>query len=301
VKARSLARSLVAAAPAGRLGAARLVIGGYTLGYLWKQRSKFRRIARSDPELFEPVGAARVLDEPLRPEIPDRVLDATLVSSALFTLGVGHRVVGPVHAALLSWTLSYRNSWSMVFHSENNLLWHTLVLGAAPAADGASLPALLRRSTPAEPHRRYGWPLQAMQAASASVYLLSGVAKVAGSSGWNWASGTQLRRQVAIDRIRKDVYGSTRGYTVSHQLYPREKMFTAFAIGALALELGAPLALAHRTLGKVWVLNTYGMHWGIRAIMGIRFRYQLSGAAFAPFLELDRVPALLALLTRRGR
>jgi hypothetical protein len=42
------------------------------------------------------------------------------------------------------------------------------------------------------------------------------------------------------------------------------------------------------------------MHWGILALMNIRFRYQLSGAAFAPFLDLDRaVDAAARALARR--
>jgi hypothetical protein len=160
-----------------------------------------------------------------------------------------------------------------------------------------SVDALLRRRTPSGTHQRYGWPLQAMQAASAATYLLSGVAKVAGPAGWSWADGAQMRRQVAMDRIRKDVFGSDRGEAMAHALYPHRNLFTGFAAGALALELGAPLAMANPKLGRVWAVSTYGMHWGIRAIMGIRFRYQLSGASFAPWFNLERLLAL----ARRGR
>jgi hypothetical protein len=289
---RASLKKLIAAAPANRLGLARVVIGGYTLYYLSKQRRKFHKLANSDPALFDPVGAARVLDKPLPPPVAEKIIDATLASSALFTLGVKHRLVGPVHAALLSWTLSYRNSWSMVFHSENTLLWHTLVLGACRATDGVSVDALLGGAVPNEPHRRYGWPLQAMQGASAVTYLLSGIAKVAGPSGWAWADGSQMRRQVAMDRIRKDVFGSDRGTTMAHALYPHSSLFTTFAAGALALELGAPLGMLNGKAGRLWAVSTFGMHWGIRAIMGIRFRYQLSGASFAPWFNLERLPLL---------
>ncbi|HEY1973340.1 MAG TPA: hypothetical protein VGH89_35690 [Pseudonocardia sp.] len=285
-------KKLVASAPADRLGLARVALGGYTTVYLWRQRSKFRRLTHSDPDLFEPVGAARVLDKPLPAPVAEKIIDATLVSSALFTLGVKHRLVGPLHAALLSWTLSYRNSWSMVFHSENTVLWHTLVLGASRAADGVSVDALLAKNRPTGMHQRYGWPLQAMQAASAATYLLSGIAKIAGSSGWSWVSGTQMRRQVAIDRIRKDVYGSSRGVTLAHALYPHADLFTGFAATALALELGAPLAMATPRTGRLWAIATFGMHWGIRGIMGIRFRYQLSGLSFAPWFNLERLLSL---------
>jgi hypothetical protein len=297
VRARRLAKAVLSA-PAARLGLARAVVGGYSTYYLYKQRNKFRRLAASDPELFAPVGAARVLDKPLPPPVAEKIIDATLASSALFALGIGHRVVGPMHAALLSWTLSYRNSWSMVFHSENTLLWHTLVLGAARASDGVSVDALLSRRGGTDPSPRYGWPLQAMQAASAATYLLSGVAKLGGSSGLGWVSGTQMRRQVAMDQIRKQLYGSSRGATMAHALYPHANLFTGFAATALALELGAPVAMANPKVGRLWALATFGMHWGIRGIMGIRFRYQLCGASFAPWFELERLPALVRGLGR---
>jgi hypothetical protein len=290
-------------APASRLGMARFVLGGYTLWYLTRQRNKFRKLASSDPALFAPVGPVRVLDKPLPAPVAHTVIDATVASTALFTLGVGHRIVGPVHSALLTWTLSYRNAWSMIFHSENTLVWHTLILGASHAADGAAVDALLHRRTDrgTVPHSRYGWPLQAMQAASAGTYLLAGVAKLRGSAGRGWLTGGQLRRQVAMDRVRKDMYGSTRGATVTHALYPYEHLFTSFALASLALELGAPLGLVHPRAGRGWAVLTFGMHWGIRAIMGIRFRYQLCGAAFAPWFALEKLPRLASRVLARRR
>jgi hypothetical protein len=287
MRARSILRAQ--AAPASRLGLARTVVGGYTLWYLARQRAKFREQAGSEPALFAPVGPVRVLDRPLPAPVACRVIDATLASTALFTLGVGHRWTGPLHSALLTWTLSYRNSWSMIFHSENTLVWHSVILGASRAADGASLPALLR-AAPAgaeDAHPRYGWPLQAMRAASAVTYLIAGVAKLRGSAGRSWATGEQLRRHVAVDRVRKDVYGSGRGESLAHALAPNRHLFTAFAAGSLALELGAPLALVDPRAGRGWAVSAFGMHWGIRAIMGIRFRYQLCGAAFAPWFDLE--------------
>jgi hypothetical protein len=283
-------------APASRLGLVRLVVGGYTLVYLLRQRAKFRQLAQSDRSLFAPVGPVRVLAEPLPAPVAGKLLDATLVSTVLFILGVEYRFVGPLHSTLLTWTLSYRNSWSMIFHSENTVVWHTLLLAASRAADAVSVDALVSRITPTGAHRRYGWPLQAMQAASAATYLLSGMAKLYGSTGWGWVSGGQLRRQVAMDQIRKNIYGSHKGTAVAQALYPHRNLFTAFAVGALVLELGAPLALIHPKVGRLWAVSTFGMHWGIRAIMGIKFRYQQSGASFAPWFNLEH---LLAPVRRR--
>ncbi len=290
---------VVAVTPPVRIGLVRLLVGGYTLLYLAPRRRMFHRVATTDPELFAPVGPVRVLDRPLSPRVAGRVLDATLGSTVLFTLGVGHPVVSRLHTALLTWTLAYRNSWSMIHHNDNLVVLHTLVLSVGRSADAVSVDAALRtaggHAAPA-PAARYGWPLTLMNAVTAAAYLLAGIAKVAGASGWGWVRGDALRRQVAVDGLRKQVYGS-RASELAYRLYPHRRLFGAMAVVALLVELGAPLAMADRRLGRVWVAAAYGMHWGILAVMGITFRYQLSGVAFASWWPVERV---LPSVRRRG-
>lgn len=273
--------------PAARLGLVRALVGAYTLMYLAGRRRMFRQLVRSERELFTPVGPVRALRRPLPPPVADALNDATLASTALFAAGVGHRLTGPLHTVLLTWTLAYRNSWSMIFHSDNMLVLHTLALGAGRAADAVSVDALVRSGAPA-PHPRYGWPLRLMNAASTATYLLAGVSKVAGESGWTWARGDALRRQVAIDGLRKEVFGS-RATSAAYAMYRHRHLFTAMAIGSLAVELGAPLALTDRHLGRLWAVTTLGLHWGILAVMGVKFRYQLAGVAFAPWFDVERM------------
>lgn len=76
--------------------------------------------------------------------------------------------------------------------------------------------------------------------------------------------------------------------------YRHQGLFTFFAAGSLVLELGAPLALLDRRLGRPWARATFGMHWDIRMIMGVRFRYHLSGVSLAGWFDLERLPRLLA-------
>jgi len=282
-------------APAARLGLVRVAVGGYTSAHYVKNRRMHREVNRTDPALFAPVGPVRVLRRPLPPRLADGLNDAALASTLLFTLGVRHRVVGPVHSALLTWTLSYRNSWSMIYHFQNTLVAHTVLLGASPSADGASVDALLRGGAVPAPHARYGVPLQLMNAASAVAYLLAGVAKVAGPSGWGWARGDALRRHVAVDAIRKELFGG-RASAAAFALYRHRGLFSAMAVTSLGLELIAPLALVDRALGRLWASAMFGMHWGIRVIMGIPFPYQLCGASFTPWLDLERALRVL----RRG-
>jgi len=283
------------ATPAARLGLIRALVGGYTFYYLARRRKMLRQVVRTDPELFTPVGPVRALSRPVPAPVADTLNDATLVSTALFTLGVGHRLIGPVHSALLGWTLSYRNSWSMIFHSDNSLVLHTLVLGVSRSADAVSADALATGRRP-DPHPRYGWPLTLMNALSTSVYLLSGIAKVKGPSGASWVRGDSMRRQVAIDSVRKEVFGSP-APKMAYALYRQRALFTLFAAGSLVVELFAPVGLLNRKLGRLWAVSAFGMHWGIRVIMGIRFRYQLSGVSFASWFEVERVLDLV----RRAR
>ena len=280
-------RARPARVPAARLGLVRVLIGGYTLHYLLRRRRMFRDVVRTGPELFAPVGPVRVLARPVPPAVADALNDATLVSTALFTLGAGGPAAARAHAALLTWTLAYRNSWSMIFHSDNLLVLHTVALSAGRAADAVSVTAALRGGPAPAAHPRYGWPLHLMNGCTAAAYLLAGVAKVAGESGWAWARGDGLRRQVAIDGLRKEVYGS-QASPLAYRLYPHRRLFTAMAVTSLVVELGAPLALADRRLGRFWALGAFAMHWGILAVMGIRFRYQLMGVTFASWFDVER-------------
>ena len=274
--------------PATRLGLVRVLVGGYTLHYLLSRRRMFRDVVRVEADLFAPVGPARVLTRPLPPAAADALNDATLVSTALFTLGAGGPVVARAHAALLTWTLSYRNSWSMIYHTDNLLVLHTLAISAGRSADAVSVDAVLRRRSAPASHPRYGWPLHVMNGCAAAAYLLAGVAKVAGESGWGWARGEGLRRQVAIDGLRKEIFGS-HASPLARRLYRHRWLFTAMAVTSLVVELGAPLALADRRLGRLWAHGAFAMHWGILAVMGIRFRYQLTGVAFASWFDVERV------------
>ena len=54
------------------------------------------------------------------------------------------------------------------------------------------------------------------------------------------------------------------------------------------------MALLNRRLGRLWVLAAWQMHWGILAVMKIKFRYQMSGAAYASYADLEHAVAAVA-------
>ena len=263
----------------------RLAIGGYHLRHVSKRRKLYRGVHRTDPASFDPVGPARILRRPLPPAVADGLLDASLVTGALFTAGVAHPVVGPLHSALQTWNFSYRNSWSMVFHHENNLVLHTMVLGVAPAADALSVDAVVRDRS-LLPQRRswmYGATPTVMNGAVTVTYLIAGLAKFLGDSGSSWVDGANMRGQVAFDALRKEMLGEESS-PLGKALYPHRGLFTVMALTSLVLEVGAPLALADPRLGRLFAVGAFAMHWGIKVIMRITFPYNLSGVLYLPFL-----------------
>ena len=124
----------------------------------------------------------------------------------------------------------------------------------------------------------------------------------------------------AADGVRKEALGKPAA-PAAYALYRHVGLFRILALDSLAVELAAPAVLPSSRLSRLWALNASAMHWGIMrswrpsvesfrgpraaqgprlALMDIRFRYSLSGVAFAPFLDLERVVAGAgALLTRR--
>jgi hypothetical protein len=307
-----LERVLFPPAPPTRPAVLRIAIGGFCLWYLASRCRLVMRIARSDPALFQPIGVAAVLPRPLPVGVVRAALAATLLANVAFVLGWKHRVTGPLFSGLLLSVLTYRNSWSMIYHNDNALVLHALILGLTPSADALSLDARARRhrrrterpgsvADPAVPEAawRYGWPVALLNAATTTTYLVAGVSKVVGPLGWKWASGEGMRDQVAIDALRKDLLGEGAS-PLAFALHDKVTVYRLLGIGSLAIELGAPLALADRRLGRWWALAAFGMHWGILGVMGIKFRYQLCGLIFAPFLDVEAAARWLERAARKG-
>ena len=253
------------------------------------------RAARGEP-LVSPVGVMRLL-----PHAPSfAALSLVGVAAALggiaFVSGYRYRWTAPLFVASLVTVLSYFNSFGMLYHSDHLLILHLIVLACAPAADVWSLDARrrARAGLPAPAaDAGYGWPIRMLCAVTAGVYLLAGIAKIAGS-GWAWAFGAALREQIAKDAIRKQLLGEGIG-VLGPWLLRNAAVATAMGVSTLVVELGAPLFLLHRRAGQVWAAAAFAMHWGILLIMDITFRYPLTGIAFAPFFPVER------LIERLGR
>lgn len=278
-----------------RLAVLRLLVGAFALYYLCDYYDMLVRVGRFDPWLYRPVGVACFFATPLRPLVFEKILVLTIAANIAFLLGAGFRFSGPLFSALLLFVFCYKNSWSMIYHAHNLLVLHAVVLGWSRAGDALSVDWLARLGLrkwrgsliPGSPaavpsaHWRYGWPIRLMCMVTALAYFLAGVAKVAGPLGWSWALGGPMRSQVAVDAIRKELLGGEAS-PLAFVLYDQLWLFAAMGVATLVVELGAPLAaVCDKRILRTWATLVLVFHWGIFAVMGIKFGYQLSGIALA--------------------
>src|SRR5262249_51171653 len=192
--------------------------------------------------------AARVLGAPLPAAAAAVIAVATAVLLAAFAAGYRFRATGPAAALGLLWVTSYRNSWGMVFHTENLLVLHALALACAPAADAWSLDA--RRRPAAPPAAGYGWPIQLAAALTAAGYVRAGIAKLR-RAGFAWLDGELLRNQIAVDNLRKALLGG-RIAPLAIPILDHPSAFTIFCALTLAIELGAFASLLGGRVARMW-------------------------------------------------
>lgn len=305
---RALDRYWMAPAPPERLATVRALVGAYALVYLVVRAPVLADFSALAPGRFEPVGVVRVLSAPLPAAAVWALWGASVVLAAAFAVGARFRLTGPLCAALLLWVTSYRNSWGMLFHTDNLLVLHAVVVGLCPAAaDALSLDArsadARQRSVarsplldppPAGGGRNvennispHGWPLRLLGWMTVAAYALAGVAKLR-ESGLVWADGEILRNYIAFDAVRKIEVGSVYS-PFGAWLVAFEAPFRVIGVLSLALELGGAGALLHPRLTRAWVVGMWGFHAGVLAVMAIVFPYPLSGVAFAALLPCERI------------
>ena len=270
-----------APAPAERLAAIRILVGVYALAYVLLRLPELVGVASYHHTHFMPLGIVRVLEHPLPPWLALAVALATCVLLLPFILGFAYRFTAPLAALALLWTLSYRNAWGQVFHVENLLVLHVIALACAPAADAYAI------DRPRDAPAGHGWPLKLLAVLTAATYLLAGIAKLR-IAGLAWIDGELLRDQIAVDNLRKALFGDP--------IAPLATLFLdhpgpliVFCVLTIAIEVGAPLALAGRRIGYAWAASAWAFHVGVLLLMNIWFPYPLLGLAFLPLLPAERV------------
>jgi len=293
-------RWLAPEAPAERLAAVRILVGGFATVYLTSRLPHILSYLSFPSRHFQPVGVIAAFDAPPPGALVVVVTGLALLATLGFALGWRFRLTGPIAGVSLLWILSYANSWGQIFHTENGLVLFVLVIGLTRAADATSLDAR-RRAPPAAPapHARYGWPLRLLCLVVVATYFLAGIAKLRWG-GPGWFGGTVLRDTIAADSLRKVLLGSSHS-PIAEALLGQVWLFRALAVLTLVVELGAPIALLHRRAALAWVLAVIAFHLGVLVLMAIMFPFPLSGIAFAPFFRAERVTAWAAARFKKFR
>jgi len=274
-----------APAPARRLAMLRILVGAYALSYLLVRFGHLVSVSEMSAQQWKPVGPVALLAAPLPAAavVASAVLGVLL--GAAFVAGLRFRLTGPAFAVVLLWITSYRNSWSMVFHTENLLVLHVLVLALSPAADALSLDARGRPPVDDAPRARYGWAIRLLCAVTVTTYFIAGWSKLH-NSGFGWVTSDTLRVYVAYDNLRKLELGA--GYSwIGSTLAQHQWLFPPMAAMSLAVELAAPLVLLHPRVARWWCLAAWSFHAGVVVMMAIVFHYPLAGVAYASFFPVE--------------
>jgi hypothetical protein len=290
--------SLREPAPAERLAGFRALVGAFAVFYLIWRSPGLTSVTTLSSWEFSPVGLAKLLSAPLPAWLVVGALLLALPFGVGFALGYRYRLTAPIFALLLLWVTSYRNSFGMLFHTENLLVLHVGLLAFSPAADAWSLDAR-RGGEAAGRDARYAQVLNMACALTVVTYFVAGVAKLK-LGGLDWLQGEQLRGQIAYDNLRKVQLGrSASALGVWFVRHPG--VFPPLAVMTLLIELGAPLALLSRRVALVWALGAWAFHVGVTALMNIKFPYPLSWIPYLAFfrLELLASSALVQRLRRR--
>jgi hypothetical protein len=212
------------------------------------------------------------------------LLVVALGTCVLAAAGRAEPVTAPLGAVTTLAVVTYTNSWGQVFHTENLLVLHLLVLGAATVIGTAP---------------RDGWPLRLMSILTVVAYMLAGWAKL-DIGGTDWLSGDVLRNQVAFDNLRKILLGDIHS-PIGGWLVGIGWLWAPVGLLTVIVELGAPVALLGGRWRTAWVGAVWIFHLGILATMAILFPYPLSGIAFVSMFPAERVVEKLTRLSSRAR
>lgn len=289
-------RYWMAPGSARNLALLRILIGGYGVVYLAIRGPALASVAGFAPGRYEPVGVANLAGKPMEGWVVEALVLAAFVAGLAFVAGWKFAFSGPLFAVLLLWVTTYRNSFGQVFHTENLLVLHVLVLGLVPSARTLSVDArgkVLRSERGIE----FGWPVRLMCLLTVIAYVIAGFAKLQ-IGGVEWITSGALQNHVAYDNLRKILLGDWHS-PLGAWLVGYGWVFPPLAALTVAFELGAPVALLHRKAAAAWVVGVWIFHLGIFATMAILFPYQMLGFAFLPFFGLERWRAPAFALHRR--
>lgn len=255
-----------------RLGVVRAIIAGWSVAWMVVRLPHLFGLAGQADRRWYPVGVLAGLDTPPASWLARGGVVVAIACGVAAAMGWRARVSVPLWAGSLLLVATYASSWGQLFHTENLLVLHALVLAGWALAQGR----MDSRTA-----------LRALEVVVVATYVVAAVAKLRGS-GWAWFEGDILRNKVAFDNLRKSVIGAPVS-PLAGTAVGWGWLWSPLAALTIAVELAAPVALLGRRWTWSWIAVAWGFHLGVLAIMAIAFPYQLTGIAYTPFLPLERL------------
>jgi len=282
-----------------RLAIMRVAMGAYAVVWTAARAANILDTARQPARRFDPVGPLWFMDQPVPVWVVVVGIVVVVVSGIAFTIGWRYRAAAPLAAVSFLLLTTYRNSWGHIIHTENLVAMQLLILAVAPAGIVWSLdrrngtgPAIGAASSDDG-----WWAVKSMSVLAVGTYFVAGVAKLR-IGGLDWIDGDVLLHQVAFDNARKIQIGSPASPFAAWFVSQQWLMLPA-AIGAMVIELGAPLALVKERVAVIWAAMSVLLHLGILAVMAILFPFQLLGFGVLPLIPVEI--GVARVLRRRQR
>jgi hypothetical protein len=297
-------RTLVAGGPVvtdgdRRLAVLRILVCGYATVWTTVRIPHLLDTIGLESRRLDPVGPLAWLDDPLPAAVLIVAVLVTPLAGIAAMLGWRYRISAPTLALSFLLLTTYRNSWGQIFHTENLVSLHLVVLAVAPAdrwwsvggrtvpSPGASGRADASRRLPDGNGGSASRAVEAMAVMTVCTYFVAGVAKLR-VAGWAWVDGDVILHQVSFDNARKDLLGDTSS-PLAAVLVENAWLTAPAAWASMIIELGAPIVLLGARLARWWAAAAWLFHVAILALMAILFPYHLLGIAMAPLLPVERL------------
>src|SRR5947207_11784252 len=155
----------------------RILTCAYVLVWLTGALGGLLGLLGADSARWQPVGVLAVLDGPPPAAAVVLVIAVVYASALAFAMGARPHTSGPALAVSFLLVATFRSSWGQIFHTDDLVAIHLVVLAVAPAAEAWAWDTR-RRPAPVLPEARYGFPLQLMSLVTVLTYVLAGVAKL---------------------------------------------------------------------------------------------------------------------------
>src|SRR5438045_2198401 len=131
-------------APPERLAMVRILVSLYAVVWLIAALPGIAGLTDAGSGRWQPVGVLTGFDTPLAPAWLWTFVAVTLGCGLAFAAGAAARVTGPLFAAAFLVVTTYRSSWGQIFHTDDLVAIHLIVLALAPAAHAWSWDARRR-------------------------------------------------------------------------------------------------------------------------------------------------------------